>query len=45
MQALRVAVTGRGMGPDLMEIIQVLGKKEVVERINFAISTLKVLQA
>ena len=48
-------VTSDGSPEDEMEasiaagfhesLIQVLGKKEVVERINFAISTLKVLQA
>lgn len=37
MQALRLAVTGIGSGPDLMEIMIVLGREEVVERINNAL--------
>jgi glutamyl-tRNA synthetase len=40
LQALRVAVTGKGAGPDLMEIIEVLGKAETVSRIGGAIQTL-----
>lgn len=37
MQILRVAVTGEAGGPDLMEIIAVLGTNEVSQRINKAI--------
>lgn len=44
MQSLRVAVTGKGMGPDLMEIMEVLGKEETILRIKKAISTLKVAE-
>jgi len=40
LQALRVAVTGKGAGPDLMEIIEVLGKKETVLRIEKALQVL-----
>jgi len=37
MQVLRVILTGVGGGPDLMGIIAVLGKDEVVQRINEAL--------
>ena len=40
MPALRLALTGEGGGPDLMEIIHILGPKEVSERITLAIETL-----
>lgn len=42
MQAVRVSVTGAGGGPDLMMIMEILGRDEVVKRIEFAVSTLKV---
>ncbi|HYG04385.1 MAG TPA: glutamate--tRNA ligase [Chryseosolibacter sp.] len=45
MQALRVAVTGAAGGPDLMIIMEILGKNEVIERISFALKTLKVKTA
>lgn len=41
MQSLRVSITGEGNGPDLMDIIEILGKKEITERITLALSTLK----
>ncbi len=41
MQALRVSITGKGNGPDLMEIISVLGKDEVTDRIRIALDTLE----
>lgn len=41
MQSLRVSITGEGNGPDLMDIIEVLGKKEITERIELALDTLK----
>mgnify|MGYP001799471045 CR=1 FL=1 len=41
MQALRLAITGQGGGPDLMRIISVLGAQEVSERIKIALETLK----
>ena len=41
MQALRLAITGQGGGPDLMQIISVLGAIEVSERIKTALDTLK----
>ncbi|MFN3403271.1 MAG: glutamate--tRNA ligase [Cytophagaceae bacterium] len=40
LQALRVAVTGKGAGPDLMQIIAVLGTKETVARIETALQVL-----
>ncbi|GAB3825507.1 glutamate--tRNA ligase [Pontibacter rugosus] len=40
MQALRLAVTGAEAGPDLMQIIEVLGKEETAQRIETAISKL-----
>ena len=40
MQSLRVALTGKGSGPDLMEIMEILGKKEVKNRILKAIEVL-----
>ena len=41
MQALRVAITGAGSGPDLMEIIALMGGKAIHERINFSVEQLK----
>lgn len=43
MQALRVALTGNGAGPDLMEIIAILGKEEAVARLQQAVSVLQVI--
>jgi glutamyl-tRNA synthetase len=40
MQALRLALTGHGKGPDLMLIIEILGKQKVIDRINKAILVL-----
>src|SRR5690606_7855153 len=42
LQALRLSLTGAGGGPDLMMIMEIIGKTEVVKRINHAIQTLKV---
>lgn len=36
----RLAISGRGMGPSLFEICEVLGKEEVVSRMDQAIETL-----
>lgn len=41
MPALRLALTGAGGGPDLMEIISILGTKETANRINRAIEVLE----
>ncbi|GMQ25998.1 glutamate--tRNA ligase [Algoriphagus sp. oki45] len=40
MQAVRLAVTGMGGGPDLMEVFAILGPAEVAKRIRFALETL-----
>ncbi|GMQ28774.1 glutamate--tRNA ligase [Algoriphagus confluentis] len=40
MQAIRLAVTGMGGGPDLMEVFAILGPAEVAKRIRFALETL-----
>jgi glutamyl-tRNA synthetase len=37
LQILRVAITGKGAGPDLMTIIELLGPKEISARIEMAI--------
>ncbi|AWW33167.1 glutamate--tRNA ligase [Echinicola strongylocentroti] len=42
MQAVRLAVTGVGAGPDLMEIFTIIGKEELIKRIDFALDTLEV---
>ena len=42
LQALRLSITGAGGGPDLMMIMEIIGKNEVVNRIDFALQTLKV---
>jgi len=42
LQALRLSVTGAGAGLDLMMIMEIIGKEEVVSRIDFALNTLKV---
>jgi len=42
LQALRLSVTGAGAGPDLMMIMEIIGKEEVTRRIDFALNTLKV---
>ncbi len=41
MIALRLSLVGAGKGPDLKEIMEFLGKEEVVARIEKAIETLK----
>jgi glutamyl-tRNA synthetase len=42
MQAVRLAVTGVGAGPDLMEIFVIIGKEELIKRIDFALNTLQI---
>ena len=42
LQALRLSITGVGAGPDLMIIIEVIGKDEVASRIAYALKHLKV---
>lgn len=41
LQALRLTVTGVGNGPDLMQIMEILGKEETTRRISRALNTLK----
>jgi glutamyl-tRNA synthetase len=40
MQALRLALTGEGKGPDLMLTIEILGKEKSISRIQKALSVL-----
>lgn len=40
MPALRLAITGEGSGPDLMEVMEIIGKNETITRIEFAINHL-----
>lgn len=40
MMPLRIAVTGQGFGPDLFESLELLGKEEVMERIETALKRL-----
>lgn len=40
MQAFRLAITGVGAGPDLMAIMEIIGKEAVIGRINYALKTL-----
>ncbi len=40
MPAVRLAITGLGSGPDLMEIMEIIGKNETIARIEFAINHL-----
>ena len=40
MQALRLALTGEGKGPDLMLTIEILGKEKSISRINRALEVL-----
>ncbi|MDQ2656994.1 MAG: glutamate--tRNA ligase, partial [Bacteroidota bacterium] len=42
MQALRLVITGTGGGPDLMMIMEIIGKNEVIQRIEHALRTLPV---
>ena len=41
LQALRLSITGMGGGPDLMVIMEVIGKDEVAARIAYAVEHLK----
>jgi glutamyl-tRNA synthetase len=40
MQAFRLAITGVGKGPDLMLTLEILGKTEVINRIDKAVAAL-----
>lgn len=41
MQAMRLALTGSGAGPDLMLTMEIIGKVETVRRLETALNTLK----
>ncbi|NOX46541.1 MAG: glutamate--tRNA ligase [Chlorobi bacterium] len=41
MTALRLALVGSGRGPGVFEIMELLGKDEVVQRVNKALETIK----
>ena len=43
MQSLRVALTGKGSGPDLMEVIEIIGAEETAKRIDLAIDNIPVI--
>jgi glutamyl-tRNA synthetase len=43
MQAVRLAVTGMGAGPDLMQVFAILGPTEVAKRIRYALNTLTIV--
>ncbi|MEX2231880.1 MAG: glutamate--tRNA ligase [Cyclobacteriaceae bacterium] len=42
LQAVRLTITGLGGGPDLMMIMEIIGKNEVIRRIDHALKTLQV---
>lgn len=42
LQALRLSITGLGGGPDLMMIMEIIGREEVESRITHALETLPV---
>jgi glutamyl-tRNA synthetase len=41
MNALRICMVGTLLGPDLFEIITLLGKEESLKRIDYALQTIK----
>ncbi|MFD2932565.1 glutamate--tRNA ligase [Spirosoma flavum] len=43
MQAMRVALTGSGAGPDLMLTMEIIGKEETIKRLDQALNTLKTI--
>ena len=42
LQAVRITLTGGASGPDLMMTMEILGKEEVVNRIDYALKTLRI---
>lgn len=40
MNALRLAIVGDGIGPDLFKIIEFIGKEDALKRLNFALKVL-----
>lgn len=45
LQALRLSITGAGVGPDLMMIMEIIGKDELASRLAHALKTLPVKNA
>jgi glutamyl-tRNA synthetase len=43
MQGLRLAITGVGAGPDLMQIVEIIGKEEAVKRLQKACNEINVV--
>ncbi len=41
MNALRIAIVGASLGPDLFEIISLIGKEETIRRIDFALANIR----
>ena len=41
MNALRISIVGASLGPDLFEIISLLGKEEVLKRIDYALQHIR----
>lgn len=42
LAALRVSITGGASGPDLMITMEIIGKEEIIARLNRAVKTIKV---
>jgi glutamyl-tRNA synthetase len=42
LQAVRLSITGAGVGPDLMMVMEIIGKEEVIKRIDYALKTLNI---
>ena len=42
LQAVRLSITGAGAGPDLMMVMEIIGKEEVIKRIDYALKTLNI---
>jgi len=42
LQAVRVSLTGGASGPDLMRTMEILGKEEVIKRIDYALSAIQI---
>ena len=40
MNALRLAIVGDGIGPDLFQIIKFIGRKDALTRLNYALKTI-----
>ncbi len=40
MNAFRIALVGSSSGIDMMDVCRLLGKKEVLERMNYAIKSI-----